>query len=212
VFDLKKAALAQERLTSRLKLSCRGENIRLFAGADCSYDSERKQVGAVVVVLEMPGLSVVEVCRDVQKEVIPYIPGYLNFREGPVLLKTFRKLKLRPDVTLIDGNGIAHPRKMGLASYVGVILDISTVGCAKTAFFPFDPPGKEKGAFTELKNEQEEKVGLCLRTRTGVKPVFVSPGHRMDFSTAKQCVLMCSKYRIPEPLRRAHVLAKDLFC
>lgn len=211
VFDLKKAERVQERLASRLDLNWTGRKIRLVAGADCSYDSERKQIGAAVVVMKVPGFSVVEISHAVRELSVPYIPGFLNFREGPAFLKAFLKLKTRPDVSLIDGNGIAHPRKMGLASYVGVLLDVSTIGCAKSAFFPYDPPQIERGAYTDLRDRQKDKVGFCLRTRTNVKPVFVSPGHRVDYLTAKKCVLLSSRYRIPEPLRRAHSEAKEIF-
>lgn len=211
MFDLKKAAAAQARLASRLDLNWKGGDIHLVAGADCSYDWKKKRVGAVVVVLEVPGFSVVELSRQVGEAAIPYIPGYLNFREGPVFLKAFRNLKIQPDVTLVDGNGIAHPRKMGLASYLGVLLGICTIGCAKSAFFPFQNPRQERGAFTDYMNKEQEKVGFCLRTREGVHPVFVSPGNRIDGQTAMECVLTCSKFKIPEPIRFAHTAAKELF-
>lgn len=211
VFDLKKAAAFQARLASRLDLNWYGGEVKLVAGADCSYDSQRKKIGAAVVVMEIPGFSIVEVSKKWGKLSLPYIPGYLNFREGPVFLQTLRDLKTKPDVTLIDGNGIAHPRQMGLASYVGVLLDISTIGCAKSAFFPYTPPRKERGAFTAYKNKLQEDVGFCLRTRSAVRPLFVSPGNKIDFQMTKKCVLDCSRFRIPEPLRRAHAEAKEMF-
>jgi deoxyribonuclease V len=112
---------------------------------------------------------------------------------------------------LLDGNGIAHPRKMGLASYVGVVLDIPTIGCAKSPFFAFDPPPKDKGTYSLYKDRKNEVVGFCLRTRTSVKPVFVSPGHKVDFEFSREIVLACSKSRIPEPIRIAHHMAKEIF-
>jgi len=211
MFDLKRAARVQERLASRLILERDVERITHVAGADFSYHKERGLIGAVVVVGRMPEFEITEVVNEILKVRIPYIPGYLNFREGTAFIRAFQKLKAWPSVTLIDGNGIAHPRKMGLASYVGVILNIPTVGCAKSAFFSYDIPPEAKGASSIYRNYRKEKVGYCLRTRSSVKPIFVSPGHRVDFEFARELVLSCSRYRIPEPLRVAHRLAKELF-
>lgn len=211
MFDYKKAVEAQRRLSSKIILTWEEREVQLIAGVDCSYDEKQRKIGAVIVVYIMPDFAIVEVARELSDVPIPYVPGFLNFREGPVFLKAFRKLSKKPDVTLFDGNGIAHPRKMGLASYLGVVLDISTIGCAKNSFFPFPSPGEERGEFTELQNTHHEKVGYCLRTRTGVKPVFVSPGHKIDFIVSREIVLELSKYRIPEPLRMAHHLASQLF-
>ena len=187
------------------------DRVNTVAGADFSYHREKGLIGAIVVVLKIPGYEMIEFTSEVRKVSIPYIPGYLNFREGPAFIKAFRKLINKPDVTLIDGNGIAHPRRMGLASYVGVLLDIPTVGCAKSPFFPYRSPSNHRGSFSLYTDNNGKKVGYCLRTRLSVKPVFVSPGHRVDFNFARNLVLDCSKYRIPEPLRIAHQLAKDLF-
>ncbi len=211
VFDFKKAVEAQKRLSSRLDLTWEEREVQLVAGVDSSYDEEGRKIGVVVVVYKMPEFVIVEVARELGNVPIPYVPGFLDFREGPVFLKVFRKLSKKPDVTIVDGNGIAHPRKMGLASHVGVVLDICTIGCAKNSFFPFRSPGEERGEYSELQNTDHEKVGYCLRTRTGVKPVFVSPGHKIDFLVSRELVLEYSKYRIPEPLRMAHHLASQLF-
>jgi deoxyribonuclease V len=211
MLDLKKAARFQQMLSRRLVLTSNLGRVQTIAGADSSYDRGRGLIGAVVAVLKFPEFELMELASDVRKANIPYIPGFLNFREGPALSKAFQKLKIRPDVTLIDGNGIAHPRRMGLASYVGVLLDIPTIGCAKSPYFPYKPPPSERGSFSCYNNDRGEKVGYCLRTRSSVKPIFVSPGHRMDFDSARDLVLDCSKYRIPEPLRVAHYMAKDLF-
>ena len=123
-------------------------------------------------------------------------------------MTAFRKIKMRPQVTLVDGNGIAHPRRMGLASFIGVLLDMCTIGCAKSPFFHASSPGPKRGEFTNILNDKREKVGVCLRTREGVKPVYVSPGNHIDFPMAMNIVLECSRFRIPEPLRRAHFSAK----
>lgn len=211
VFDFKKAVEAQKRLSSRLDLTWEGREVQFVAGADSSYDEDTHTIGVVVVVYKMPEFIIVEVVKELADIPIPYVPGFLDFREGPILLKVFRKLNKKPDVALIDGNGIAHPRKMGLASHVGIILDISTIGCAKNSFYPFQSPGEERGEYTLLENTDHEKVGYCLRTRTGVNPIFVSPGHKIDFLVSRELVLEYSKYRIPEPLRMAHHLASQLF-
>ena len=208
---MRKAGIAQQKLASRLLLEQDVRNPTRIAGADFSYHKQKRLIGAVVVVLSFPELEIIDVATDVREVRIPYIPGYLNFREGPSFLRTFLKLKCKPDITLVDGNGIAHPRKMGLASYVGVVLDIPTIGCAKSPFFAFDPPSEEKGAYSMYKDRKKEMVGFCLRTRTSVKPVFVSPGHKVDFVFSREIILACSKFRIPEPIRIAHHMAKELF-
>jgi deoxyribonuclease V len=209
--NIARAIRIQEKLASRLVLEWEGGPVRLVAGADFGYDLDEQRIGAAIVVMTFPELEIVEVARAVRPLRIPYIPGFLSFREGPAFCSAFAKLHRRPDLILLDGNGIAHPRRMGLASHVGVMLDIATIGCAKTAFFPFSPPGREKGAFTHYKNKKNERVGFCLRTRSGVKPVFASPGHRVDFRLTKKIVLDCAKFRLPEPLREAHRLARGMF-
>lgn len=209
--DREKAARFQHRLSLRLVLTSDLDKVQTVAGADSNYDRRRGLIGALVAVLKFPEFELMDIASEIQKVGIPYIPGYLSFREGPAMIEAFRKLKTKPDVTLIDGNGIAHPRRMGLASYVGVLLDIPTIGCAKSATFPYKLPPLEKGSFSLYRDDKGEKVGYCLRTRFSVKPVFVSPGHRMDFDSSRNLVLDCCKYRIPEPLRIAHHLAKNLF-
>lgn len=209
--NLAEAAETQRRLASRLILKWERREVNLIAGADFGYDSKRRKIAAVIVVFATPELEMVEAVWSIQKVNCPYIPGFLSLREGPAFLTAFQKIKNRPDVTLVDGNGIAHPRRMGLASYVGVLLDIPTVGCAKKSFFPFDLPADERGSYTIFRNNKKEKVGVCLRTRSGVKPVFVSPGHRTDFRFARNLVLRFSKFRIPEPLREAHRRASEIF-
>jgi deoxyribonuclease V len=210
-FDLKKAAEAQQRMASRLVLRQGVRKTSSIAGADFSYHIQKRLIGAIVVVLKFPEFEIIEVAREIRDVRIPYVPGYLNFREGPAFIKSFQKLKNKPDLTLIDGNGIAHPRKMGLASYVGVVLDIPTIGCAKSPFFAFESPSEGRGAYSLYKNRKNEMIGFCLRTRAFVQPVFVSPGHRVDFTFSREIVLACSKFRIPEPIRIAHYMAKELF-
>lgn len=209
--DLRKAAGLQLRLSKKLRLRWDEREVRFIGGADFSYDAEKKKIGAAIVVFRIPEFRLVEHVQAVQEVKFPYIPGYLAFREAPAFLAAYRKIKTIPQVTLVDGNGIAHPRKMGLASYTGVLLDICTIGCAKNPFSPFSPPGERRGRFTYVLNDDKEKVGICLRTRVGVRPVFVSPGNRIDFLNSKKIILECSRFRIPEPLRKAHSIASHIF-
>ncbi len=139
------------------------------------------------------------------------MPGFLSFREGPAIIVTIQKLKTKPDLILFDGQGIAHPKGIGIASHIGVMLNIPTIGCAKSKLVgKFEKPDKDKGSRTYL-YYKGERVGAVLRTRKNVKPVFVSPGHMIDIKSAIEIVMNCAtEYRIPEPLRRADQLSKRL--
>ena len=156
--DLAKAAEYQQQLASKLMLRWERREVRLVAGADFSYDLRARKIGACIVIFKIPELEIVEISRAVKKIEIPYIPGFLSLREGPVFFDAFREIKNKPDVTLVDGNGIAHPRRMGLASFVGVIMDISTIGCAKKPFFPFCLPGERRGAYTIFRDKKNSKA------------------------------------------------------
>jgi deoxyribonuclease V len=141
----------------------------------------------------------------------PYIPGLLSFREGPALVKALAKLTVQPDMVLFDGQGIAHPRRLGIASHIGVLLGIPTIGCAKSRLVgEYSEPHVQKGSCSPLRHKGVT-VGTALRTRSHIQPVFVSPGHLVDIDTSVQVVLECTgKYRIPEPLRRADMFSKKL--
>ena len=210
-YDLKEEVEKQKNLSKKIDLSRKVGKIRLIAGSDCSYARDMRRIGAVIIVFKLPELSIVEAVNAIDDVRIPYIPGFLSLREGPVFEKAFCKLQNQPDVMLVDGNGIAHPRKMGLATHLGIRLAISAIGCAKNPMFPFRIPGEKRGCYTVYKNNLGEKVGYCLRTRKNIKPVFVSPGYRISFAQTKRIILSVSKYRIPEPIRKAHFLAKSLF-
>jgi deoxyribonuclease V len=136
----------------------------------------------------------------------PYVPGLLSFREGPAVVEAFRRLGTRPDAVIFDGQGFAHPRRIGLASHMGLWLGLPTVGCAKSRLVgEHDEPGREKGERVPLHDEGEQ-IGVVLRSRTDVRPVFVSPGHLADLDTSTDLVLRCClRYRLPEPTRRAHL-------
>jgi deoxyribonuclease V len=160
-----------------------------------------------VVVLQFPELEVVETAMASRKVCFPYIPGLLSFREAPVCIDAVERLKCRPDLFIVDGQGVAHPRRFGLAAHLGVFLDMPTIGCAKSRLIgEFEEPAIEKGTFSLLR-DKGEVIGAVVRTRSGVKPVFVSVGHKCLLEDAVRMVLSCaSKYRMPEPTRLAHHL------
>ena len=184
---------------------------RTIAGADVAYSKLTNQVYAGVVVLDFKGMKPLDKAGAVRKASFPYIPGLLSFREAPALLKAFSLLKTKPDVLLFDGQGIAHPRGLGLASHMGLLLDRPSVGCAKSVLVGgYDPVGIEAGSYSYLLYKGK-RVGAAVRTRSRVKPVFVSPGHRINLPSSIKIVLKsCRGYRLPEPLRQAHNLVSQL--
>lgn len=184
-----------------------------IAGVDMSVSKARGTAAAAVVVLDYPQLNMVEVEVVEGKLDFPYIPGLLSFREAPLILDACRKLTITPDLVLVDGQGIAHPRRMGLASHLGLFLDIPTIGCAKSRLCgSHKEPGIEPGRYAEVL-EGEEIIGVALRTKVGVKPLYVSIGHKVDLDTAVRWVLECCRdYRLPEPVRLAHLAAGGNLC
>ncbi len=177
----------------------------VIAGIDCAFSKEGGRILAAVVVLRLPGFELVETASAVRKVTFPYIPGLLSFREAPVCIAAVEKLRSRPDVFIIDGQGIAHPRRLGLAAHLGLFFDRPTIGCAKSRLTgDYEEPPSEKGAYTSL-TAQSETIGAVVRTRTNVKPVFVSVGNKCVLDDAIRLVLACAvKYRLPEPTRLAH--------
>ncbi len=182
--------------------------VRFVAGVDVSVKENVSQ--AAVVILKYPELEVVETVLAQRPTPFPYIPGLLSFREGPVLEEAFEKLKHEPDVFIFDGMGIMHPRRIGIASHMGLWLQKPTIGCGKTYFLgQYDEPAQERGA-SSLVHHKGDIIGAVLRTRTGVKPVYISPGHLADLPTSLDLVMRCTpKYRLPEPIRQAHNAAGD---
>lgn len=201
----------QNQLREKLVFRPPKKPIRVLAAADVSYDSEDEINFGAFLLFRFPDLILVEKAWAVEKISFPYIPGLLTFREAPVLLKAFSRLSQNPDLLLLDGQGIAHPRSMGIAAHLGVVLNLPAIGCAKSRLCGrYEEPGSEKGS-TTLLQDKGKTIGTAVRTRTGVKPVFVSPGHKMDFATSINVVLaLCRTYRIPEPLRQAHVFVNRL--
>jgi len=209
--NLEKARRAQQLLAEKLRLEPLRRPVNFVGAADFAFDRNAGRIGAALVVMDINTLEIVDEATAVTKSACPYIPGYLCFREGPVFFQAWKRIIRQPEVWFLDGNGLAHPRRMGLASFVGVIADVATIGCAKSAFFRFEMPERSRGSFTIYRNRDNEPVGFCVRTREDVKPVFVSPGHRVSFDDCLWLTLELAHFRLPEPLRLAHGRAKQIF-
>jgi len=205
------AVKIQEELRKKLLLRPARVPFKRIAAGDVSYSRSDEMTYGTFLVFTCPDLILVESGSAEGHATFPYIPGLLTFREGPVLLEAFSKLHTKPDLILIDGQGIAHPRSMGIASHLGLLLDVPSVGCAKSRLMGAHRDlSMDKGSALPLV-EGNRTVGMVLRTRDGVKPVFVSPGHKMDIKTSVEVVLsLCRGYRIPEPLRQAHIFVNQL--
>jgi deoxyribonuclease V len=201
----------QKSLASKVQFISLKKPPKLIAGIDCAFSKDGKRIIAAVVVLKLPDFVPVETTTAVQKVSFPYIPGLLSFREAPVCIAAVEELKTGPDIFIIDGQGIAHPRRLGLASHLGLFFDKPTVGCAKSRLTgTFEEPSLEKGAYSPLK-DKEEVIGAVVRTRANVKPVFVSVGNKCLLKDAVKITLGCTtKYRLPEPTRLAHQLVSKL--
>lgn len=207
--DFEQARAVQERLSSRVSLVpfSLGE-VKYVAGSDVAVSKEQNRLVAAVVVVSFPSLDVAEIRTSVAKSSFPYVPGYLSFRELPVLIECLESVETAFDVMLCDGQGIAHPRGMGLASHLGLALNLPTVGCAKSRLVGESTAvGVKRGDYARLLY-RERQVGSVLRTRDGVKPIYVSPGHRIDHPSSRRIVLAClTRFRLPEPTRLAHIAA-----
>ena len=207
----RQAARLQERLRERVVLEDDFKTIRYVAGADLAFDPETDQAFAGVIVYRFPEVEEVERRSARRKLRFPYVPGLLSFREGPALLAAFARLRTEPDLILIDGHGRAHPRLFGIACHLGVLLDKPTIGCAKSLLVGTHyEPGAKAGSSSPLVYHGD-RVGVVLRTRDRVKPIYVTTGHRVSLDTAVQLVRQClDGYRIPKPTRQADHYVRDL--
>ena len=208
-----RARAIQNDLRARLVLHSKDipRRIQTIAGADISYSKGSDTFFAAVVILDFPTMKIIEQASSSGTADFPYIPGLLTFREGPVLLEAFRKLRLSPDIIIFDGQGIAHPRGIGLASHMGLFLDTPSIGCGKTRLVgSYDEPGNKPGDYSPLVHNGEI-MGAVLRTKRNVKPVFVSQGHKIGLKKAIGITLSsCRGYRLPEPTRKAHFAAGEI--
>ena len=216
----------QSTLASRVRFITLKKQPKLIAGLDCTFTKDGEKIIAAVVVLKIPEFTPVETASATRKLTFPYIPGLLSFREAPACIAAVKKLKTTPDIFIIDGQGIAHPRRLGLAAHLGLFFDKPTIGCAKsrlTGFF--EQPPSEKGAYSLLRDKErtkhktsdgrratsDEVIGAVVRTRANVKPLFVSVGNKCLLNDAIKITLRCAtKYRLPEPTRLAHQLVGKL--
>lgn len=199
------ATQIQNEMRNETIIQARDFPVNIIAGADISFNKFSTTVYAGIILLQFPQLIPIGYSL-VKKEVLfPYVPGYLAFREVPALLAAWENLQQRPDLLVVDGHGIAHPRRMGIAAHFGVVANTPTVGCAKKVLCgKYEEPPSEKGSNTPLVFKNEV-VGAALRTKNAVKPVFVSPGYRMGVPGTVEIISQCvGRYRIPEPTRLAH--------
>ncbi len=201
----------QNRLRAQLDLGSEPQRIETIAGIDVSYDKGSDWLFAAAVVLRVRDLHVLDSAYATATVPFPYIPGLLSFRECPAVLQAWEKLGVQPDCLICDGQGIAHPRRLGIASHLGLWLDMPSIGCAKSLLVgEYREPGLKRGS-TEPLYHGKEQVGVILRTKDGVQPVFVSQGHKITLPKAIEIVLACcTKYRLPEPTRRAHLLVNEI--
>jgi len=225
-FSAKEAINLQKKLAANVKFTPLKKPPKLVAGLDCAFTKDNKRIIAAVVVIKLPDFELIEQKTTVRKLAFPYIPGLLSFREAPACIAAAAKLKNTPDLFLVDGQGIAHPRRLGLAAHLGLFLDKPTVGRAKSRLVgSYKPPPPQKAAYTLLEDKlritcisaavqqttDQQVIGAVVRTRTNVKPVFVSVGNRCLLQDAINITLACTtKYRLPEPVRLAHQLVSRL--
>ncbi len=207
--NVKRARNIQKIFRKRVKITHLRKPPEYIAGVDAAFSEGH--VICVASLYKFPELKHLEDKSAITKVRFPYIPGLFSFREGPAIIMTIKRLSIMPDMILFDGQGIAHPEGFGIASHIGVLLNIPTIGCAKSRLVgTYIEPGSGKGEFSHL-IYKGRKIGAVLRTRDGVKPLFVSPGHLIELSQAIDIVLKCiGKYRIPEPIRRADIISKRL--
>jgi deoxyribonuclease V len=205
------AVALQKELRERVRLRPLPDDVKLVAGCDISFNKYSDVLYAGIVVIRLPDLTVVDRAGVTSTAKFPYVPGLLSFRETPAVLEAWERLKTRPDVVMLDGQGLAHPRRFGIACHVGLLTGVPSVGCGKTLLVgDYEQPDEEAGSSTPLVHKGDV-VGAVVRTKTRVNPVFISPGHLADVPTSVALALRCTgRYRIPEPTRNAHLFVNEL--
>ncbi|MDF7808923.1 deoxyribonuclease V [Pontiellaceae bacterium B12219] len=207
----KEAIAIQKALQSHINLMDDFGDIKTVAGVDVGFRENNTITVAAIAVLDFQTLEVIETAVAHRPTSFPYIPGLLSFREVPAVLEAMLKLSAEPDLLLCDGQGIAHPRRFGIAAHLGLLLDIPAIGVGKSRLCGTHPevPAK-KGAFVPLMDKAEQ-IGIVLRTRKNIKPLYISPGHRVSMNSARELVMKCvTKYKLPETTRHAHKLASGI--
>jgi deoxyribonuclease V len=207
----KEAIRLQDKLRRSVEMSDRFGPLRYVAGADMAFDPETNVAFAGVIVYRFPEMQEVERRQVRRKLRFPYVPGLLSFREGPVLLAAFARLKTEPDLLLVDGHGYAHPRRFGIACHLGVLLDKPAIGCAKSLLVGEHADPAPRAGSTAPLLLGGERAGVVLRTRDNVKPIYVTVGHRVSLDSAVRVVRQCvDGFRIPRPTREADHFVRDL--
>ncbi len=204
------AVVVQNILRHRVKLLDDFADPVTIAGVDCSYDIKSNLSYAFIVLMNMTDMKVLATARAELPTEFPYIPGFLSFREIPVILKALEQLPQKPDIFMVDGQGIAHPRRLGIAAHLGVITDTPAIGVAKSRLCgTYQEPDNIKGAMKPLMDKGEQ-IGIVMRSKDNVKPLFVSAGHRISHKKAADITISClSNYRLPEPTRIADKISKQ---
>ncbi|VGO21379.1 deoxyribonuclease V [Pontiella sulfatireligans] len=204
----KEAVKIQHALQDHVKLKDDFGEIKTIAGVDVGFEKNNTITRAAIAVLDFQTLEMVETAIARHPTTFPYVPGLLSFREIPAVLEAMLKLDAMPDLLLCDGQGIAHPRRFGIATHLGLLVDIPAIGVAKSRLTgTHDEVPLEKGSHVPLMDKGEQ-IGVVLRTRTNVKPLYISPGHRVSIKSSHELVMKCvTRYRLPETTRRAHKLA-----
>ncbi|MGI4020036.1 MAG: deoxyribonuclease V [Janthinobacterium lividum] len=201
----------QKQLRTQIRIEPLFKPIQTIAGADISFNKFEETVYAGITVLSFPDLQEVAKSTIISKTTFPYIPGLLSFREIPALLLAWNQLKIKPDLLVLDGQGIAHPRRLGIATHFGLVTDTPTLGCAKSLLTGKFETLPEAAGSESLIYDQGEVIGAALRTKNKVNPVFISPGHRINLEQSLQIIKLCiNGYRIPEPTRKAHLLVNQV--
>lgn len=221
----KDAIALQKELAGQVIRRGKIKECTFIAGADISYNRFSPDLYAAVVVLRADDMTVVETAKTAGKATFPYVPGLLTFREAPLLLELFARLEHRPDVLMVDGQGVAHPRRIGIASHLGLLLNLPTIGCAKSRLIgEFEMPAVKAGASNPLyapiratdtasrkAPAKREVIGSVVRTKDNCKPLFISVGHLLDLDSCVRLVLKaCRGYRLPEPTRQAHLCVNEV--
>jgi deoxyribonuclease V len=193
----------QNKIAQHIRIKPCNRSLTKIAGIDAARSGTH--LYSCIGVFSFPDLYLLDHACVRARVVMPYIPGFLSYRELPVFVKAFKRVKIKPDLILVDGQGITHPRRTGIASHLGVILNVPTIGCAKSHLFgTYVMPGHQRGQFAPV-HHAGEVIGIVLRTRGDVKPLFVSPGHLVDIGDCLDIVLRATtRYRLPEPIRYAH--------
>lgn len=205
------AIALQQHLRSQVRINPLAREVKTIAGADISFNKYEATIYAAVVVIDLTTMQTIEEAGVTSQTKFPYIPGLLSFREMPAVLEAWAKLKSEPDAVMFDGQGIAHPRRCGIASHAGLFLNRPTLGCAKSVLVgKYEDPEAARGSWQPM-IDKGETIGAALRTKDRVSPVYVSAGHLIDLESAVDLTLRCDGgYRQPEPTRRAHLLVNRL--